>query len=211
MKTKLTTLRLKSTLLVAAAVAGLSPAEAQDQLSRSEALKYAFIVSANLGEMLQTPIPTDPDVKRPVAARDGEYGAMVLPETKLNLAAFAKPGKEGIAVAQLWLLKLVPMNDGQPVPSDKLRIVSVNSDEGYARVPCCALGVRNQPDGDGLELLVYGKDKKPVLTVPFKSISRTQENVVDMEAERKDDGGLLTLRFLGKYEASFMVTDPDQF
>jgi len=71
--------------------------------------------------------------------------------------------------------------------------------------------VRNQPDSDDLELLVYGKDKKPVLTVPLKTISRSQENVVDMVAERKDDGGLLTLRFLGKYEASFMVTDPDQF
>ena len=211
MNTILSILPLKSILLVAAALAGLSAAQAQEQLSRSEALKYAFIVSANLGEMLQTPIPTDPDVKRPVAAREGEYGVMVLPETKLNLAAFAKPGKEGVAVAQLWLLKLAPMSDGQPVPAGKLRMVGVTSEEGDAKVPCCALGVRKQPDGDELELLVYGKDKKPVLTVPLKSISRPQENVVDMVAERKDDGGLLTLRFLGKYEASFMVTDPDQY
>ncbi len=211
MNSKRSPLSLKSIFLVSAAIAALSAAQAQEQLSRSEALKYAFIVSANLGEMLKTPIPTDPDVKRPVAAREGEYGAMVLPETKLNLAAFAKPGKEGVAVAQLWLLKLVPMNDGQPVSSDKLRLVSVNSEEGYAKVPCCALSVRNQPDSDDLELLVYGKDKKPVLTVPLKTISRSQENVVDMVAERKDDGGLLMLRFLGKYEASFMVTDPDQF
>jgi len=211
MNTKVATLSLKPILFVTAVIAGLSAAQAQEQLSRSEALKYAFIVSANLGEMLKTPIATDPDVKRPVAAREGEYGAMVLPETKLNLATFAKPGKAGVAVAQLWLLKLVPMNDGQPVPADKLHFVNVTSEEGDARVPCCALGVRNQPDGDGLELLVYGKDSKPVLTVPLKTMSRPQENVVDMVAERKDDGGLLTLRFLGKYEANFMVTDPDQF
>jgi hypothetical protein len=31
-----------------------------------------------------------------------------------------------------------------------------------------------------------------------------------MSAERKEEGGLVTLRFLGKYEASLMVTDPDQ-
>jgi hypothetical protein len=197
--------------LLAAAMAGLSAVPAQEQLSRSEAIKYAFIVSANLGEMLKTPIPTDPDVKRPVAARDGEHGAMVLPESKLSLTAFAKPGKEGVAVAQLWLLKLVPMNGRQPVPADKLRLVNVTSEGGDAKVPCCALAVRNQPDGDTLELLVYGKDKKRVLTVPLKSISRPQEDVVEIVAERKEDGGLLTLRFLGKYEASFMVTDPGEF
>jgi hypothetical protein len=32
-----------------------------------------------------------------------------------------------------------------------------------------------------------------------------------MTAERKDNGGLLTLRFVGKYEASFMVTDPELY
>jgi hypothetical protein len=211
MNTKSSAPSLKPILLAAAVLAGLSAAPAQEQLSRSEALKYAFAVSANLGEMLQTPIPTDPDVKRPVAVREGEYGAMVLPEAKLNLAALAKAGKEGTPVAQLWLLKLVPMNDGQPVPTDKLRLVNVSTDEGSAQVPCCALGVRAQSGGEGLELLVYGQDKKPVLTAPLKPISRTQDNVVDLVAERKDDGGLLTLRILGKYEATFMVTDPDQF
>lgn len=211
MNFKLAALSPGRILLVGTAIAGLSAAPAQEQLSRSEALRYAFIVSANLGEMLKTPIPTDPDVKRPVAARDGEYGAMVLPESKLSPAAFAKPGKEGVPVAQLWLLKLVPMSDSQPVPGDKLRFVNVTSDEGDARVPCCALGVRTQPTGDDLELVVYGKDKKPVLTAPLKPISRPQDGVIEMAAERKDDGGLLTLRFLGKYEASFMVTDPDQF
>jgi hypothetical protein len=186
-----------------------APATAQEQLSRAEALKYAFAVAADLGEMLKTPVPTDPDIKRPVALREGDYGAMVLPEAKLAAAALQHPGKEGIPVGQLWLLKLVPMKDGQPVPADSLRFVDVTNEEGTAKVPCCALAVRST--GEGLELLVLGKDKTPLLTTPLKAITKTQDNPIEMAADRKEDGGLITLRLLGKYEASFMVTDPDQF
>ena len=195
---------------MAAFLAAFTTIQAQEQLSRQEALKYAFIVSANLPAMLKTPIPTDPDVKRPVAARDGDYGAMVLPETKLTAGVFAKAGKEAAPVGQLWLLKLVPLMDGQPAPASKLKMVEASGDEGQATVPCCALGVRKAADG-GLELLVFGKDKEPVLRAPIQTISSQQENPIEMTAERKDNGGLLTLRFVGKYEASFMVTDPELY
>lgn len=195
---------------MAAFIAGFTTAQAQEQLPRQEALKYAFILSANLPEMLKTPIPTDPDVKRPVALHDGDYGGMVLPETKLSAEAFSKAGKDVAPVGQLWLLKLVPMNDGQPVPASKLRMVQARSEDAQATVPCCALGVRKNADG-ALELLVYGKDKEPVLRAPIHAISRDQENPIEMSAERKDDGGHITLRFLGKYETTFMVTDPEQY
>ena len=194
---------------MAALIAGLTAAQAQEQLSRQESLKYAFIVSANLASMLQTPIPTDPDVKRPVALRDGDYGGMVLPEAKLTAEVFSRASKDVAPVGQLWLLKLVPMNEGQPVPASKLRMVEARSEDAQATVPCCALGVRKDGNG-GLELLVFGKDKEPVLRAPMHSLSRAQENPIDMSAERKEEGGLIFLRFLGKYEASFMVTDPDQ-
>jgi hypothetical protein len=184
-------------------------ATAQEQLPRSEALKYATAVAADLGEMLKTPVPSDPDLKRPVAIRDGDYGAMVLPEAKLEAAALQKPGPEGVTVGQLWLLKLAPMKDGQPVPAHGLRFVDVASNEGSARVPCCVLTVR--PAGKGLELLILGRDKTPLLTAPLKAITRTQDNPIEMTAERREDGGLITLRLLGKYETSFMVTDPDEF
>ncbi len=195
---------------MAAFIAGLTTTQAQEQLSRQEALKYAFILSGDLPAMLQTPIPTDPDVKRPVAVRDGEYGGMVLPESKLNAEVFAKAGKQAVPVGQLWLLKLAPMKDGQPVPASKLRTVEVRSEDAEAKVLCCALGVRKNAD-DALELLVFGKDKEPVLAAPIHTISRSQADPVDISAERRDDGGLVTLRFLGKYETNFMVTDPEQF
>ena len=201
---------MKQIILMAAFIAGLTAAQAQEQLSRQEALKYAFIVSADLPAMLKTPIPTDPDVKRPAALRDGDYGGMVLPETKLRAEIFSQVGKEAAPVGQLWLLKLVPLSDGQPVPASKLRMVEVKSEDAQATVTCCALGVRKAGE-DGLELLVYGKDKEPVIRAPLRPISRQEEDPIAMSAERKDDGGHVTLRFLGKYEANFIVTDPEQY
>jgi hypothetical protein len=186
------------------------PAVAQEQLSRAESLKYAFAVAADLGEMLHTPVPTDPDIKRPVAVRENDYGALVLPEAKLTAAALQKPDQAGIPVGQLWLLNLVPMRDHQPVAGDRLRFVHVTSPEGSAKTPCCVLMVRSTDNG-GLELLVLGKDQTPLLTAPLKPITQTQDNPITMTAERESDGGLITLRLLGKYEVSFMVTDPDQF
>jgi hypothetical protein len=200
---------MKTTIALTILLAGTVGSLAQEQLSREESLKYAFVASANLKEMLKTPIPTDPDVKRPVAARDGEYGAMVLPESKLTADVMAKAGKEAVPVGQLWLVKLAPLSDGRAVPASKLRVVHLNYRDKEADAPCCALGVR-KTDSGGLELLVYGKESEPVLRVPLKRISSAQDNPIEMSAERKDDGGLITLNFLGRYSASFMVTDPDQ-
>ena len=121
----------------------------------------------------------------------------------------AKAGKDAVPVGQLWLVKLAPLSDGRVVPASKLRVVHLNYRDKEADAPCCALGVRKTSSG-GLELLVYGKETEPVLHVPLKGISSTQDNPIEMSAERKDDGGLITLSFLGRYSASFMVTDPDQ-
>lgn len=200
---------MKSTLILALLAAAL-PAAAQERLPREEALKFAFITSANLKEMLATPIPTDPDVKRAVALREEAYGTLAMPETKLNPDVFSTAGKEPRPVGQLWLHKLVPLADGQTVPTAKLKIVELRGGSSTVSAPCCALAVAKS-GADALELLVYGKDKEPVLKTALKPVSVPQENPLELTADRKEDGALLTFRFLGKYEASFMVTDPDLF
>ena len=201
--------RLRGAGLIACLLlAGLGVARAQEQLPRENALKGAFIVSLNLKEMLNTPIPTDPDVKRPVAVGHEGHGGMVLPEAKLSAETFAKAGKDVTPVGQLWMLKLVPISDGQPLPTSKLRVVHVKSEDNEADVVCCALGVRKDADG-GLELLIYGKDKEPVLRVPLKALSAPQENPIEMSAEARDNSGLVTLKLVGKYQASFTVTEPE--
>ena len=195
-------------LIIAALLATAVCCSAQEKLTREESLKYAFIACSNLKEMLDTPIPTDPDVKRPVAVRDEGYGGLVLPESRLSPQTFATAGKDVISVGQLWLVNLAPMNAGEVVPTEKLRKVHVNAGEHEADAMLCALGLQKSSDG-ALQLLVYGKSKEPVLRVPLKLVSAQQENPIDISAERKDQRGEITLKFVGKYEATFTVTTPD--
>jgi hypothetical protein len=199
---------MKHISILAALLATAACGVAQEKLTREEALKYAFIACSNLKEMLDTPIPTDPDVKRPVAVRDEGYGGLVLPEARLSPETFSQASKDVIPLGQLWLVKLAPLSAGEVVPAEKLRKVHVSSGDHEADALLCALGLQKNSEGT-LRLLVYGKGKEPVLQVPLKTISTKQENPIDISAERTDQGGEVTLRFVGKYEATFKVTDPD--
>jgi hypothetical protein len=196
---------MKRIIIATVLVTGALAIQAQEKLSRAEALQYAFFTCADLKEMLNTPIPTDPDVKRPVGVKDGDMGGMVLPEAKLSADTFAKAGKEPKSVGQLWLRGLTPMNKGEAVAPAKLRIVHVRAMDQEADAVCCALGVCKDADG-GLELVILGKDKEPVTRAAIKSASGQQENPIEISAERKDDSGVITMKFLGQYEATFSVT-----
>jgi len=200
---------MKKLIVIAALLAGISIAQAQERMPRAEALKYAFYACQDLKQLLNTPIPTDPDVKRPVVVYEGDYGAMILPETKLAADQLAKAGAQPVPVAQLWLHKLVPLDGTLAVRSERLQMATVQREGEQATLPLCALAVCKGADGK-LELVVYGKAKDPVLRAPLKPITATQEDPVEVTAERQEEGGLLTLKILGKYEASFMVTDPEQ-
>jgi hypothetical protein len=196
---------MKSFLAIVALFSGFSMAWAQEAVSRQEALKAAFAVSADLATMLDTPIPTDPDVKRPVAVHAGERGLMVLPETKLCAATLAKAGSEAVSIGQLWLLKLAPQAAGQVVEPAKLHVVTVNPEKGPTKVVLCALGVRSA--GDHLELLIYGKGKEPLLEVPLTAAAAAQSDPIEVSA---DDAGQVTLKIVGKYSAAFTVGEAAQ-
>jgi hypothetical protein len=198
---------MKTIITVTLLITGLLAAQAQERLPREEALKYACFASLDLQAMLGTPIPTDPDIKRPVAIKHDNHGGMVLPEAKLNAQTFSTASEAVKPVGQLWLVNLVPMSDGQAVSSEKQRMVHVRAGDQEADAACCALGVSKKSDG-GLELLVYGKDKDAFLRVPLKSISTQQENPIEMSGEAKENSGAVTLKFVGKYEATINVTEP---
>ena len=197
-------------LLLTCALAGPLAPVAQERLSRSETLQFAFAVCLDLKQIQGTPIPTDPDVKRAVAIRDEDYGGMLLPETKLSLQSLEQAGAAVAPLGQLWLHKLVPLIDYQLPESGRLRMVTVSTPEGTLTAPLCALGVRKAAAG-GLELLLYGQGREPLLATPLKTIAVQQENPIEIYAERSSDGGRVTLHILGKYEASFQVTDPDRY
>jgi hypothetical protein len=191
-------------LVSAFVLAGFSVAQAQDAIPREDALKAAFFVCRDLPKMLETPIPTDPDVKRPVGVHADHRGLMILPECKLSPDTIAKAGTAVAPLGQLWTLRVFPLVDGQPASNDQLRMVDVNTDQETLSAALCALGVRKGSDGKP-ELLIYGKGKEPLVHVPLTAISEKQENPIEVSAERQGNTGTVTVKILGKYQASFTV------
>lgn len=181
-------------------------ASAQERLNRRESLRLAFLLASDLTQLQATPIPTDVDLKRPVALRDGDYGAMVLPEAKLTADTLAGATSQVIPVGHLWLHRLTPIRDGEGIWENELRMVTVETPEGAVTVPQCTLGVR-RTDGGSLELLVFGRRPQPLLRLPLRTVERSQDAPLDLTAERGVDEGILTLRLLGRYEATLRVTE----
>jgi hypothetical protein len=196
---------MKQTLLTLALLSALTLASAQEKLSREETLRYAFVVAADLKQLQATPIPTDVDVKQPVAFRAGDFGGMALPEAKLSADAIAKAGEKVVPIGQLWLRKLTPMREGAAVAASKLCMVTLSHEGNQVKVSQYALGVQKNGSG-ALELLVFGKDKEPVVKVPLKTIDAKQDVPIDLSAERESDSGKVTLNILGKYTATVAVT-----
>jgi hypothetical protein len=54
-------------------------------------------------------------------------------------------------------------------------------------------------------LLVFGKDKEPLLRIAMTQISDKQKLPIEVSAEQQGDGATLTLKILGKYSASLAV------
>lgn len=195
---------MRATLVAVAILASWCAAPAQETLSREEALKAAFQLCRDLPKMLDTPIPTDPDVKRPFGVQAEKRGLIILPESKLGVDTVAKAGSQAVSIGQLWLLKITPMVDRQIVKIDRLRIVTVRGDKENVDLALCALGIRKGADGHP-ELLIYGKDKEPLIRVALTQISEKQENPIEASAEQQGDGATVTLKILGKYAGSFVV------
>jgi len=199
---------MKNTIIALTFITTLQLGFAQERLSSQEALAYAAIVGTDVKQLKGTPIPSNVDLKRPVVLRDGEFGGMVLPETTLSLENLAKAGDNLTPVGQLWLLRLAPMNDGVAISGDRLRVATVEYDGETYKVPQCALGVRRTASG-GMELLIFGKGKEPLLKVALKQVMAKQDAPLDLVTDRDSDSAEITLKILGKYEAKFRVTESD--
>lgn len=197
-----------ATLLAASLTALRSPA--QELLPREEAMRYALVAALHEPASTQAPIRVDADLKRPVAGYEGDYGALILPETKLTAASLAQVGTSPAPLAQLWLKQLTPMSQDSAVDRSRLELVSVRHEGETTKVPLCLLGVRKTSSGS-LELVVYGKGKDPIATAPLKKVQRTQKLPIELSADRDSDRGRLTLKIVGEYEATLEVTELGEY
>lgn len=129
---------------------------------------------------------------------------MVIPDKKLSAEVLGKVGGDVTPIGHLWFRKISPHIDGKTTSNDKLRIVTVTADDQDHPLPLFLLGVRKK--NDKLELVIFAKDKEPLLATPLEKIDRNQELPIELEGRKNDnDTGLLTLNVLGKYQAKVTV------
>jgi hypothetical protein len=193
-----------SAVVCVAVLAGL--VAGQDRLSPEEARRYAKVCVEQLGSPGDAQIATDVDPEKAVAVRGEGGGAMAVPDKNLSKEKLAKAGKDVVPVGQLWLRKWTVVAGGKAVADDQLRVVTVKVDDQARPMPLLLVGVRQKGEKD-LELVAYGKDAEPLLTLPLKRVAFVQDLPVELEWRRGEkDADSLTLTVLGKYQAVLPVT-----
>jgi hypothetical protein len=194
-------------VIVAALTLAPGLARAQDRLSLEEAQMYAKLFAEAAKKLDDAPLKTDADPEKPAAVRHDKYGALVMPVKDLSADAIAKAGKDAVPIGQFYLHNLAPSVDGQAIPDDKLRTITVPINGEDLKFPVLWLGVRKKGEGD-LELVGYSKEKEPVLRLPLKKVEGGEKTEVpiDLDGRNNGDTGEVTFKILGKYEAKLILT-----
>lgn len=183
---------------------GTLPVAAQERIPQDQALKYSKILTDHAGKLADLQLKSEVDTDKPFGLRHGEVGVMVIPDKKLSADILAKVDGDVTPIGHLWFRKISPHIDGKTTPNEKLRIVTVTADDQDHPLPLFLLGVRKK--NDKLELVIFAKDKEPLLATPLEKIDRNQELPIELEGKKNDnDTGLLTLNLLGKYQAKVTV------
>lgn len=195
--------RMKKILLLTTLCAALT-AQAQEKVPAEEIQKIARRVLEQFSAPSDAQIKVAPDADHGDAIKAGEVGMLVLPDKGLTAAALEKAGADIVPVGQIYFRGIAPAKDGKVMASDKLRILTFDDKGNQLRIPLCLLGARTR-DGQ-LELVVFGNEKTPVISVTLRKSESTSSNPIELSGEKQDEEtGALTLSILGKYKATLVV------
>ncbi|GDY18686.1 hypothetical protein LBMAG56_00310 [Verrucomicrobiota bacterium] len=197
-------------LLALLLTATLSPAqEGGPQLvPRADAQKYAQILADSSKDLADLPLVCELELTKPAAIRAGEAGALVIPDKRVTADKLAKAGKDAVPLGHLWLRNVAPWKNGSPLPNADQRTVRVRSGESTADAQLFVLAVRRNA-ADKLELLVLGKTKEPVVTLPLEKSTASGDAPLQIQGRKTgEDSGVLTLIFFGQHQAELTLGKP---
>lgn len=190
--------------------AGVAMADVE-KIPLERAQQFAKLFQEQVVKLDELQIKPDVDTEKPSAFQaENKYGAMVVPDRNLSQETFSKAGKDVTPIGQLWTRNLAPAVDGVATPNAKLRLVTVSVDGNDHTLPLYLLGLRKD-DGGKLELLVYGKDKEPLVKVPLTKMDAPHELPIEADGKKgENETGQIILNLLGKYQAQIIVKDQEQ-
>ena len=192
-------MKILAAMLGLAVVGGLAAAP-QNRVPSDEAKQFARLCLEQAAALTDAQLTAAADADKACAERGEGGGAMVVPAKQFNAAALAKVGKEVLPLGQLWFRKWTPVVAGKRTPADQLRMVNVTIDDKARPMPLFFLGVRRGEKE--LELVVYAKDREPLLVLPLQAMDMGQELPLELEWQRGEKNvDTLTLNVAGKYRA----------
>lgn len=154
------------------------------------------------GVQLQTEV--DPDKAAGIYAN--QRGALAIPSRDVSEERLNRAEEKVVPLGHLWLRGIAPVVGGQVAARDRLRPMKVTVDDKEHELFFFLLGASKKDSGEW-ELLVYGKDKEPLVRLPLKkSGAGAQELPIQLDGKKNDDDtGALTVKLLGKLEAVITV------
>ena len=200
---------MKTTLLGLNLVLSLTLISAQEFVPPDQAEKAALQLVGEAVRIKGLPLQVDLDPVKAFAmtVKNKGYASLVLPDKALSKEALARTGKTVMPLGQLWLNKLTPAVQSKGTPGDQLNLVDVTFKNTDQRLVLLLLGVQKSDKGE-LELLVYGKEKKPLLKLPLRKSSPSQELPLELDMRPGGEAlGTIVIKVLGAYEAALPVAE----
>jgi hypothetical protein len=197
---------MKNLLTLAALVAFTPALHAQDAIELEEAQKAARKLNESISRITDAPFAVDSDLEKPQGIKHEGIGLLVLPDRKATAELLAAANSGITPLGQLWTMKLAVAANGKATSAEKLRHVTVTDGDKEHEVSLYFLGATKTEAG-GLELVVYAKDKEPLLRVPInKRVAGKQEFPIEVSGAKNDDNsGTLSLRLFGEYDAQLLL------
>src|SRR5262245_6303245 len=194
---------MKALLVAVVLLGAAAPARAQERVPEEEARAIARRLLDAVKEV-KLPLKSEVDADKVFAMRRNEFGALVLPDRRLEAGLFDKLDTAIVPVGQLWLRNLAPTVDGKTVPADKLQTVKLTVQEMNLEVVVCQLGLRKS-DGKA-ELVVLSKGTEPLARLARKAA--TEKQTLPLEFDPVLEGqerAHLHLGLAGKFQANVTV------
>lgn len=196
---------LKKLFVLALSFSAASAAFAQDHQPLEKAQQAARTITEKTPALDNPQIKVDIDIQKPYLVTGGDnLGVLVVPDKTLANKKPLPDGKDVIPLGQLWMRGLAPFIDGAAVANDKLRELTLAADGDQVDLTAYLLAAKT--DGDQATLLIYGKAKEPVATLPLKKGKNYQDLPLELDAIGDGDSATLSINVAGIYIAKLKLT-----
>jgi len=158
---------------IAVVMCRYAPAQRVNRVERENACRIAKQLCETVKKLgkLQLEIEPDPESADAINVGPNKAAVLIVPQQGIKEEDKDRPelaAEQGAPFALLFTYHLVPVVDEVPAGEDKLRTCQFTDEDGdQYTVYVFVLGVR-RVGKDKFKLLIYGRDKKPLLTVPVE-------------------------------------------